>query len=98
MRLQHVDAALKGLVDVPMLSVGRVCLWREGRGLPVRVVGCWRSRPQVPPGPRIKVSGDVGKINGIVVGLEQETIKLVDALHTSGQEPGSQDSSQEVAA
>ena len=40
----------------------------------------------------------VGKINGIVVGLEQETIKLVDALHTSGQEPGSQDSSQEVAA
>ena len=30
----------------------------------------------------------VGKIDGIVVTLEQETIKLVDALHTESQPGG----------
>ncbi len=33
----------------------------------------------------------VGHIDAIVVGLEQETIKLVDALHTEGQEPDAGD-------
>ena len=33
----------------------------------------------------------VGHIGALVVGLEQETIKLVDALHTEGQEPDAGD-------
>jgi len=33
----------------------------------------------------------VGRIDVIVVGLEQETIKLVDALHTEGQGIGAGD-------
>jgi biopolymer transport protein ExbB len=31
----------------------------------------------------------VGSIDGIVIGLEQETIKLVDALHNEGSEDAS---------
>jgi biopolymer transport protein ExbB len=40
----------------------------------------------------------VGKINSIVVTLEQETIKLVDALHNTGQDMGDQESTREAAA